>query len=202
MKQQVNLYLPEFRKRKDPLGLANMLAVLGAVAGLCALLSAWQYWQLRSLEGELSVQREQLAQATARTAQLMESLGQRSADRTLAGSVQRLEEELQSKQVFLSFLDGRDIGNTNGFSGHLADLSRYLVPGLRLTRIDLSQGGRQVQLGGEVTRPENVPLYLQSLSRGHAYTGRSFETLRITEALAGGMDGLLGFEVATRTGGR
>lgn len=202
MNQQINLYLPEFRKEKDRLSAVNMLAMLGVLAIGLALATAVKVFGTFQLSREVADKQATLQATREQTNSLVDSYGEQSEDPQLAAEVRQLEENLQGKRALLDFLDGRDIGNTDGFSSYLVDLSRYHVGGLRLTSIDLNNGGDSVLLHGEVNRAENVPLYLQNLSNGASYAGKTFETLKIANTSADdGVDIRMVFDVATTGSG-
>ena len=195
MNQQINLYLPEFRRRKDWLDVNNMLSLLGVLVVVLVLVSAVEYWQLNSLEQERASRQQQRDELAAETNRLRESFGVQSEDPQIRAQVNALETELQSKEVLLTFLDGRNIGSTTGFSEYLADLARFHLAGLRLTGVTLSGGGNQIVLNGEVINAELVPLYLQNLRRGQSFAGKEFEMLRIREAVNSEQSGEPGFKI-------
>ena len=198
MRQQVNLFLPEFRLRKDWLDFNRMALLAGLALILFVAISGLRGWQLVRLQGELEAAQAALAGAVNETAAMVQRFGVQTEDQSLADSVRQLEEALQGKQVLLDFLEGRDLGNTAGFSSLLADLSRYLVPGLRLTAIDLRSGGAGVLLSGQVAHAANVTLYLRNLSQSPAFAGKSFDNLRIEDAESGqGATRLHVFDVST-----
>lgn len=182
MSQQINLYLNEFHKKKDWLDLVNMLSVLGLLAIALLLVTGVEFWEVYGLELELEQKRQERTELAAETQQLINSFGAQSESEEMRLAVNGLEEEIQGKEILLSFLDGRNIGTTEGFSEYLADLARYHVAGLRLTSVRLSNGGNQINLDGEVLNAELVPLYLRNLRRGQSFTGKEFEMLRIKEA--------------------
>lgn len=178
----INLYLPEFRKKKQWLDAEK--TVLLAAAGVIVLIiaSGVEYWELLKLRWELAdkeVERQEIATATS---DLIDQYGVQTEDPALLANIRELEEDLQSKQALLQFLEGRELGNTEGFSEYLADLSRYHVAGLSLTAVSLANGGRSVVLEGQVLQAELVPIYLQNLSKGRVYAGKNFEMLQIENA--------------------
>lgn len=199
MNQQINLYLPEFRQKKDWLDLNNMVSLVGIMVIVLLLVTAVEYWQLSGLEKELMNRQQQRIELTEETERLQESFGVQSEDPQLRAQVNALESELQDKEVLMTFLDGRNIGSTAGFSEYLADLARFHLAGLRLTGINLSGGGNQVVINGEVLNAELVPLYLQNLRRGQSFAGKEFEMLRIrdVETQQNGEAGYKIFNVAT-----
>jgi hypothetical protein len=179
--QNVNLYLPEFRKKKYWLDAEKMVLVAGASALLLVVVSAVEFWQLMELRAELAGKEQDLQATTTATAALLEQYGVQTEDPALLESIQELEADLQSKQALLQFLEGRELGNADGFSEHLADLSRYHVQGLSLTEISLTDGGRTVELSGQVVRAGLVMTYLTGLSKGGTYAGTDFDRLQIDD---------------------
>ena len=163
MNQQINLYLPEFRRKKDWLDLNNMAGLLGGLVVVLALVSAVEYWDLSGLRADLEQRQQERADLVVETNQLEASYGVQSEDASLRAEVNALEADLVNKEVLLGFLDGRNIGSTEGFSEFLADLARFHLAGLRLTGVNLSGGGNSIVLNGEVINAELVPLYLQHL---------------------------------------
>lgn len=180
--QNINLYLPEFRRKKHWLDARRTLLVGALGIGLLALVSGIEYWQLAQLRAERTMKEQQLQQATLATAALIEEFGVQTEDPVLLADIAKLEADLQSKRALLQFLEGRELGNATGFSEHLADLSRFHVQGLALNAISLTDGGRSVRLAGQVVKAELVPIYLQNLSRGGTYSGTDFEMLQISDA--------------------
>lgn len=197
MIQQINLYLPEFRRKKDPLTLENMGGILALFVLLLALVSGWQYWELMGLRGDLERQNALLSQAEDSTRALMQGMGVQGEDLDLAEQVRLLEQNLAEKRVLANFLEVRNLGNSRGFSEYLADLSRYHVPGLSLTGVELQQGGERVRLSGQVLRAESVPAYLENLRQGQSYLGSHFSSVSIGNPQD---NGILEFQVATAEG--
>lgn len=185
--QNVNLYLPEFRRKKHWLDAEKFVLVAGAALLLLLVASGVEYWQLAQLRSELAQKELERQQAVAATAALEAQYGTQTEDPALLADIRELEENLQSKQALLEFLEGRELGNAGGFSEHLAELSRHHVEGLSLNRISLSDGGRVVELGGQVIKADLVPVFVQQLGRGRTYSGMQFEKLDIAdEPVAGG----------------
>jgi len=198
MNQQINLYLPQFRKKKDWLDFENMAGLVVVFAVLLVVATLVEGYSSYSLQGKVDALEASLNEARERTNALIDTYGVQSEDSSLANSVKTLQENLAGKKALLNFLDGREIGNTAGFSEFLADLARYHIDGLRLTSINLRNGGESVFLGGEVSRAENVPLYLQNLRNGDSYNGKTFQTLKISNATAENqLDTVMTFDVAT-----
>jgi hypothetical protein len=181
MLQNVNLYLPEFRRKKHWLDAEKMLLVTGAVAALLVVATAIDYIQLVGLRGDLAEREQQHQQVLAATNTLLDQYGVQTEDPALLENIRELERDLQSKQALLQFLEGRELGNTEGFSEYLADLARYYVDGMSLTDVTLTNGGRSLALEGQVSKAELVTLYLQNLNKGRSFAGKSFDALQIDQ---------------------
>ena len=203
MNQQINLYLPEFRKQKDWLSVSAMLGICGAFVALLVITTAVKYLGSYSIQNDIATRQVELNAAREATNALVDSYGVQTEDPRLAAEIQQLEQNLVGKRTLLEFLDGRYIGNVEGFSEYLADLARFHVNGLSLSNIDLQDGGRNVTLRGEVNQAENVPLYLQNLSNGESYEGMVFGALKMNEITSeNSLDTRMIFDVATAGGGR
>lgn len=187
MRQTVNLYLPEFRKKPDLMTAERIAQVIGLVLLLMVMGAGWESWVLFRLEQDWDAAEGQRTAAMAATAQLRSSFGTQAPDQSVIEQNVRLEAALKEKNAILGFMDGNDLGNTAGFSSYLADLARYHVQGLSLKSITLSENGRTVALAGEVEQAELVPLYLQNLSQGASFRGLSFHALQIAELEPAGL---------------
>lgn len=181
MKQSVNLYLPEFRKKPEWLDALRMVQLAGVVLLLLAVGSGWEYFQLGRTREALAEAEARRVAAVNATAELRASFGVQAPDQSVLDQNQQLEDALKEKRAILEFMSGKDMGNTRGFSAYLADLARYHVQGLSLKTISLSQNGQSVALTGDVVRAELVPIYLQNLNRGASFRGLSFHALQIAE---------------------
>lgn len=171
MKQHVNLYLPEFRKKKEWLNADRMLQIFLGVTVLMLLFSGVEWLQKRSAANAYADAQTRMEQAADATRALIASFGTQAEDQSLVEGNLRLKETLSSKQAVLNYLGGIKLGNTKGFSEFLIDLAQYHVEGLRLTNIKFAQNGAAIELVGQVSNAGLVPLYLQNLGQGTVFNG-------------------------------
>ena len=87
--------------------------------------------------------------------------------------------ELRGKQKVMTQLAGSSFGNEAGFSEHLLALARGRVKGVWLTSVELRKGGQDVAVSGLSIETQLVPDYLRQLSAEEAFSGRTFDYLRI-----------------------
>ncbi len=177
MRQQINLYLPEFRPRRDWLDARRLVQASVGLAGLLVLLGGYDYWRLSSLQGRVPELQQTLATETER-AERLEQAVTGEADDALLEEIDEREQRLERSRQLLSFLEQTNLGNTTGFSGYLQDLARATFDGLWLTRIRFSNGGTSIHLQGQAERTAMVPDYVGRLGNGRsALSERRFNRL-------------------------
>lgn len=125
-------------------------------------------------------------------------LAERNADPALLAELQRREGEADDKSRVLDLLRGESVGNTDGFSGHLAALGRRHPEGLWLEHIRIGDGGRDVLLRGLTLDADLVPRFLGNLRQEPVLAGTAFATFALVadEAHAGPLQ----FALATGCG--
>jgi hypothetical protein len=145
MNQQINLYLPEFKVKKDALTVLLMGQILGAIVAVMLLLSAFDLVTQWSLNGELAELREVLREETRKTGELDEVLARRSQNNVLTERLNLAEAQLESSRQIRRFLSETKLGNVVGFSEYFKDISRATISGLSVTEFAFASGGEQVK---------------------------------------------------------
>lgn len=166
MKQQINLYLPEFRVKRDRLTVLLMGKILGGIVVVMFLLSSYDYFQRWQLNGELADLRATLGEETQKTGELNGLLAQRSQSEQLISRLEEAEARLIADRQVINFLGRTKLGNLVGFSEHFKDLSRASVDGFQLSSIQISRGGEQVYLSGQVVDSSLVVKFVSNLKYG------------------------------------
>lgn len=166
MPQQVNLYLPEFRPRNDWMTAARLLLLMAAVAGLVALLSAVDYGRRYLLQQEMAEVSAILSEQTRVTEQIERTLASRATDPRLLDEIATREANLAQMESTLEILRTLSLGNLNGFSEHLQNLSQASMEGLWLTDIDIREGGTTATLQGFAEDSAMVSAFVERLSAG------------------------------------
>ena len=168
MRQQVNLYLPEFRPQRDWLSSLRMLQIAAVMLVLMLLLSGTDMLRRWNLEEQLQRLQEDLQIETAATNALEQELARRSGNQNLTRDLATREERLVQARELLSFLRTTNLGNIDGLSEYLKDLSRASFPGMWLTEFRFSAGGEQVYLQGVVEQSAMLPDFIGRLSQGRS----------------------------------
>lgn len=168
MQQQINLYLPEFRLKKDALTFNTMVLVLLGLLGLQVAVFAYDSFDTWLLSNRLESLQATLAEETRKTNELDEVLARRSENTELTNTLESAEARLESSRQIRDFLSQTKLGNTEGFSEYFKDLSRASLDGMRITRFSFSNGGEQVELSGEVVDSALVPRYVSNIENGQS----------------------------------
>lgn len=166
LNQQVNLYLPEFRPRKDWLTVPRLAALMGLLVLMLGSLAGYDIWRRYSLTEELAVVQQALATQTRVTEQIEASLASRATDQSLVAEVATREESLASLSGTLATLRTLALGNVNGFSEHLKNISRSSFDGIWFSEIRITNGGTGAYLAGTALQSSMVPNFIDRLTSG------------------------------------
>ena len=168
MQQQINLYLPEFRVKNDPLTAPRMFQIVGGLIAVLVLVSAFNVISRWQLNGELEQLRITLAEETRRTDELGDELARRSQNTALVDRLDRAEARLNASQQIRNYLSQTKLGNVDGFSEYFKDLSRASSEGISLNSFAITGGGEGVQITGSVMDSATVPRYVANIERGRS----------------------------------
>lgn len=168
MNQQINLYLPEFKVKKDPLTAVLMAQILAGVMGVMVLFSAYQGFTRWQLTAELERLQASLREETQKTSELDDVLARRSQNTELTERLEQAELRLESRRQIRDFLGQTQLGNVMGFSEYFKDLSRATMDGLSLTEFAFTNGGSSVKISGQVVDSSMVPMYVNNLETGRS----------------------------------
>ncbi len=195
MKQQINLYLPIFRKKKAAF---SAIAMLQVFALSLAVLGAWYgyaLYQLQQIEAQQASTLRDLNDMRTRVAELETKQRERVPSKLLDSEIRRVSNQVDERIKIVDVLSGGSFGNTRGFSQQFEALARQHVDGSWLTIINIGDGGVFVSLKGMTHAPELVPIYLQRLLTEDVFARVSFNVM-VLERSAEQTDQLT-FEVAT-----
>lgn len=178
--QQVNLYNPAFEKKRDLLSLPGVAAVWGIT--LAIIVAGVVLSDMRASAAGRQAEQESRARAAlqADMSRLAAQAAARTADPALAGELQRLRTQLESRHLVMDSLRRGVIGNTEGFSEYLRAFARQSLEGLWLTGLSVSGAGKEVVLQGRALQPELVPGYVKRLNRESIMKGHAFADLQMS----------------------
>src|SRR5690625_2199553 len=124
--QQINLYLPEHRPKREPMRARHIGWAVLAMVLLLIPVSLWSAARTDSLE-------EQVATATGRLqalqAQVLELQGQALAagDVDMEAEIGRLREDIRRRERLKTLMTQQILGNAEGFSQQMHGLARQAL---------------------------------------------------------------------------
>jgi hypothetical protein len=179
VKQQVNLFLPQFRRQKKQLAARTLAAVFLLVVLALTLLSALQLRQIATLNADLAQATTQKSVAEAELKAMRLRYPARSPSQLLKDELVRLQQVLADNRRLASAMANGEFGDSRGFSAYFEAFARQHVEGTWLTRLAVENGGRSITATGHALQAALVPLYVQQLGSEPVMAGKSFNTLEM-----------------------
>lgn len=181
--QQINLYLPELRPRRDLVTAVRLLQVVAVVIGVMLLISVFSAWQRASVRSDLADMQALVAAQQTRTEQVERDVAARATDQALVNEMNTREQRIAQSRELYEFMNTSNLGNLNGFSAHLMDLSRASFPGLWITQFSIRGNAESVSLQGFAQEAAMLPDYVSRLAMGQSeIRNKRFGRLSTTRA--------------------
>ncbi len=166
--QQINLYLDEFKKPKEPVTLGLMAQVMAATLALCVVVScAFLVREWFAVRESINAQAE-VERITEESRILSSQLAERDQRAQFRQSIAQAEERLISSETVRAFLAQLQVDNFEGFSVFMKDLARARQQGLRLTQIEINEGGKELSLRGEAVASDLIPKFVKRLAQSES----------------------------------
>jgi len=178
MRQEINLYLPEFIPKKIWLSFNAIVAVwllLVLLAGFTIVVDYIDYQKSIYLLEENKALSIALDDKLSR---LQKSMPEGNHE-LVQKDIDALMLRINHKQQLLHIFTEKNIGNRQGFSTFLLGLSEYHVAGVSVTMFSIDDGGRYAAMSGVAEKAEYVPYYLQQLQKKTLFSTTQFGPLSI-----------------------
>lgn len=172
--QQINLYHISLKKKLLLFSFQRLLHASIALVFLLGFIQTYNEYNYYSAQIEFKGKTTQLTESTKRFNTLQTNLPMLKKDPSLTIKLNKLEQDIINKQLVLTILSDKKLGNTEGFTKHFEGLARQSINGLWITRAHFIEGGTILDIQGKSRAPELVPKYLQGLSSESAFKGSEF----------------------------
>lgn len=181
MSQQINLFNPDFRPRRELFTALMLVQALVVLTLVLAGVYAYQYRQAQALNRQAGELAAQLEQEKLNLMKVSAEYAPRAKSEALEKRAGELERQLQGEEAVLEVLQGGSLGNTQGYSGYMLAFARQSVPGLWLTAFSIKGAGKEMAIAGRTLRPDLVPAYIQRLNQETVIQGGSFTALEMQQ---------------------
>lgn len=179
--QSVNLYLPQYRPRREWLSLQYSLIGFAIFLAVLIGMQLHKGHQVNELN-------EQVAALELRESTLKQQIDELKK-KTLSSDQHRLQKQAQglrmaidNRNAIKKIISGSSMGNQQGFSQHLYALGDKRPQDLVVNRFMLTRGGDYIELEGVTSNPSSVPLYVHQLQQSPVFSIAKFGLLSIKES--------------------
>lgn len=179
MSQQINLYNPQFERKRKLFGATAMVqALLLLIVGVLAL-SYYGQRHIVALQAEADVGAQRLDKKKRELEAVNAEFAPRQKSPELDAELAEAEAQLAALQRIAAAVDRGDLGNANGYSEYFRAFARQRVEGLWLTGLAITGAGCEIGVHGRATDPSLLTGFLAQLTREKALQGKSFGSLQI-----------------------
>ena len=177
--QHVNLYLPEFRPKKDWFSLLNLAIaafVLFIVLVCVSYLQNSVAQKSRAKLLELENQKVALSNSIEAYKEGVDNTQGQKIDAKIAAMRARLAQ----RQLLAEVIQGQNLGNEAGFSPAWQAIANYSSSDFSISKIHLFNGGTVLHLAGETRKAQYIPEYLEKLQSDPTLGYLNFGALSMT----------------------
>lgn len=199
MMQNINFYQAALRKQAAKFSALAMVQAGAAVTVAVLVIYGFSLWQISALRAQVRDADQQRELAARRFADASQRLSTESPSGGEDVQIQ-LEKDLLAHQKLQRIVQAEGLDNTAGYSAFFVALARRNVPGMWLTRFEISDHGKTLLLEGRSSTPDLVPRYLQNLAQEPHFSGTEFKLFQIVRpdvAEQRGGDNYVEFRVGT-----
>jgi Tfp pilus assembly protein PilN len=181
VKHSINLYLPRFQppqlsREVFRLIKACLITFFGLVVVYVGLLVFHAY-----SSGHLAALEKEQQQLSRELKTLISQFPNTSIDKNLQANLEREKNLLAKQKRVVRFLRQDSISARSSFTPLVEQLSQQNVGGIWLSKIEIFNQGKDIQLSGFAKTPEKVSLYITTLGSKNAYRGRAFKYINIMQ---------------------
>lgn len=179
-KQSINLYLPQFRPPQ--LSPAIILLIKVSVVGFISLLIlvGLLFFGKLYLGSQLQQAKIEQAELNQELVNVIAQLPNMIVDKNLLMKIEREEKLLAKQKRVISFLHQDSISDSSSFTPLVEQLSQQNIKGIWLSKFEVINRGKDIQLFGYAKTPDRVSDYLNMLGTQSAYQGRAFKQIHIS----------------------
>jgi hypothetical protein len=179
VKQQINLYLPRFRPEQLSAAMQLLVKSLAAALVFLLLVSIILMSSRMILQSQLEQSKQDQLMLTAELDGALAKMPNLMVDNILLEKIENQKELLKKQKRVISFLRQDSINDKASFTPLVEQLSQQSVEGVWLSRFEVINYGKDIQLFGYAKTPDKVSKYLSMLGENEAYQGRVFKQIQV-----------------------
>lgn len=181
MSQQINLFNPALRPKKELLTAGLMAQVVLLFVVVLGVYGGYLHQQVAKLQQQRDALAQQTQAEQERMVQVAQQFPARRSSKALQDEIVATQDKIQQREQVFNVLKSGVVGVNGGFSGVMQAFARQNVEGLWLTGFSASSAGNQMRISGRALSPEMIPEYISKLSEEQALHGRAFTSLQVSQ---------------------
>lgn len=176
MRQEVNLFLPEFQEQKEWLTLATLASVSAGVIILLVIASVLLQRSVDVMQNTVTIAESQM-EAQKKRIEKLRQMPRPANAMNLDAKLRRLQMAIESRRRVGRIIEGQNLGNADGFRESMAALAAHSRGTIQLNKFRFSDGGRRFEMAGVTRSSKDVPLYIKALKQSPDFTNTEFGLL-------------------------
>ena len=178
--QQVNLYVPELRPKKEWLTSSSLSVLVIAFFVLMSAGVVINHSQLKEYEQQVLSLELQLSSSSKQLADIKKKAPSDVAGK-LDAEIVSLRERVNQRIQISSLIGSQSLGNQQGYASRLDELAESVPDDIGLTRFRFSHGARSVELLGESKKADRVADMVSGLKSKEGFNSATFGPLTVKE---------------------
>jgi MSHA biogenesis protein MshI len=135
---------------------------------ILVLVSVSDLWQNNALAAQYQIVKSRQEKALARVTEYAKKHPKEDATEKLTQQIKTLQTQLASHESSINYLKERNLSNSVGFSPFLLAFSNAITPDVWLTRFNIEEAGRVVDVDGKTLNHAELLHFVQRLNRQKA----------------------------------
>lgn len=178
--QQVNLYVPELRPKKEWLTATTLIYLTGGLCFLLAVSVVLNMNQLKRFEEKVIALENQRAFSERR---LTEIKGRSPKDvaNKLDAEIDLLRGRIKQRIQISELIGSQNLGNELGYAERFNALARSTPNSISITQFAFDDGEKSVHLRGLTKAPEDIASFIASVGSTQSYASAKFGALSVTD---------------------
>ncbi len=202
MSQQINLFNPQFLKKKRYFSFATMVQSLGVLLLGLAAFYGYARYQETLLADEAKAASVAFEAEKARLAKFTADFAPGKAQSDTDKAIVAAKADITARHALLDQLKTGVLGNTRGYSVYLGALARRTQQGAWLTSIQIGPGDETLSIAGRALQGDQVSALLAQYRLEPVLKGRPFNGVSIVKqppvpgGAGGGVPGFVEFRLS------
>lgn len=182
VKQKIDLYLPRFQPEKLSVEVITLFLSILVVFILSFLSGSVLFFISYNLEQQIVEAKQDQEQINEALVRAISQIPNTTADANLINRIAREKIVLRKNKQVREYLYQDRIGKGENFTDLVDQLGKQSVKGIWLSKFEIMNKGKDIQLFGYAKTPKQISKYIEMLGTQESYRGRNFQQIQINKS--------------------